>query len=209
MGDRGKDFITERVTGMTLVMAYIGSKGAVVAGDMREILFTTGGGGREELEKELYSGRITTDGELAERANALGVRMVVRDDKCKVRKRDDGILTGEVSKFEKGVAYRRRIYAAAGRYAIAEFEGDRTTSVHKKEGAAFIVFGNEITKRIANEVIRDHWKSGTPQDAIRIIVLAMEAASEQTASVSRAFAVEQTAAKADLFAAVDRETIGE
>jgi hypothetical protein len=194
---------------MTLVMAYIGSKGAVVAGDMREILFHRAGSGMEELEKELYSGRITTDEELARRANELGVRIFVRDDKSKVAKRDDGILTGEVSMFEKGVVYRRRVYATAGRYAIAEFEGERVTSVLKKEGPAFIVFGNEITKTIANRCIREHWKNGSLQDAVRIIVLAMDKASQETASVSRAFAVEQTTAKVNLFSIVNRETVRE
>jgi hypothetical protein len=193
---------------MTLVIAYIGSKGAVVAGDMREILFDTSEGRMDELEQELYSGRITTDEELAGRAEELGVRMVVRDDKSKVAKRDDGILTGEVSKFEKGVVYRRRVYAAAGTYAIVEFAGDRVTSVLKKEGGAFVVFGNEVSKNIANRCIRDHWKNGTLQDAVRIIVLAMETAPRKTASVSRAFAVEQTKAKTDLFSVVDREAGG-
>jgi hypothetical protein len=190
---------------MTLVIAYIGSKGAVVAGDMREILFRANDAGMQELEEELYSGRIRTDEELARRATELGVRMVVRDDKSKIAQRGDGILTGEVTMFERGVVYRRRVYAAAGRYAIAEFEGDRAVSIQKKEGAAFVVFGNEITKKIAHGVIRDYWKNGTLQDAVRIIVLAMEKASRETASVSRAFAVEQTTAKADLFPVVDRE----
>ncbi len=191
---------------MTLVMAYIGSKGAVVAGDMREILFHRTGEGMDELEKELYSGRIRTDGELARRSNELGVRIIVRDDKSKVAKRGDGIITGEVSMFEKGVVYRRRVYATAGRYAIAEFEAERLTSIQKKEGPAFIVFGNEITKKIANMCIREHWKNGSLQDAVRVIVLAMDTASKETASVSRTYAVEQTTEKADLFTTVERET---
>ncbi|NYT05829.1 MAG: DUF2121 domain-containing protein [Methanomicrobiales archaeon] len=191
---------------MTLVIAYIGSKGAVVAGDMREIIFPVGEGKMADLEKELYSGRITNDGDLARRAEELGVRILVRDDKNKVGKRKDGILTGEVAKFEKGVVSRRRIYAAAGRYAIAEFSGDRIVSVTQKDGPAFIVFGNDIAKKIANGIIREHWKNGTLADAVRIIVLAMESAGQKTASVSRAFAVEQTTARPDLFAIVDRET---
>ena len=189
---------------MTLVIAYIGRNGAAIAGDMREITFGTGEGTRV-LEEELYSGRIRTDEDLARRAGELGVYIQVRDDKIKVERRDDGILTGEVTKSDKGTIYRRRVYAAPGTYAIVEFEGELATSVQKKSGPAFVVLGNEIGKKITNEVIAAHWRHGTMKDAIRIMVLALERAGRTTASVGRTFSLEQTDAGADPHAAADAD----
>ncbi|KQC03708.1 MAG: hypothetical protein APR53_04695 [Methanoculleus sp. SDB] len=193
---------------MTLVMAFVGKNGAAVAGDMREILFRGDEARRRELESELYDGRIVTDADLEKRAAEIGVRISVRDDKSKVIRRDDGILTGEVSKFERGTVSRRRIYAVAGQYAIADFEGGRMVIVQKKEGSAFVVLGNDITKKIANEIIRKNWKNGGFEDAVRVIVLAMEEAGRRTASVSRAFSIEQTDINVNISAIVDSEAEG-
>jgi hypothetical protein len=190
---------------MTLVMAFVGRNGAAVAGDMREILFRGDQSRMRELESELYDGRIVTDADLRKRAAEIGIRISVRDDKTKVVQRDDGILTGDVSKFEKGTVSRRRVYAAAGQYAIIDFEGDRMVRVQKKEGSAFVVLGNDITKKIANECIRKHWKNGSLEDAVRVIVLAMEEAGRRTASVSRAFSIEQTHKRVDVSLVVDGE----
>ncbi|MBN1194427.1 MAG: DUF2121 domain-containing protein [Methanomicrobiaceae archaeon] len=193
---------------MTLLMAFVGKKGAAVAGDMREVLFRGDEARRRELESELYDGRIVTDADLEKRAAEIGVRISVRDDKSKVVRRDDGVLTGEVSKFERGTVSRRRIYAAAGQYAIADFEGGRMVTMQKKEGSAFVVLGNDITKKIANEIIRKHWKNGGFEDAVRVIVLAMEEAGRRTASVSRAFSIEQTDINVNISAVVDSEAGG-
>jgi hypothetical protein len=193
---------------MTLVMAFIGKNGAAVAGDMREILFRGDETRRRELESELYDGRIVTDADLRKRAAEIGIRISVRDDKIKVAQRDDGIVTGDVSKFEKGTVSRRRIYAAAGQYAIADFEGDRLVGVQKKEGSAFVVLGNEFTKKIANECIRKHWKNGNLDDAVRVIVLAMEEAGRRTASVSRAFSIKRTYEKVNISTVIDSERGG-
>lgn len=84
---------------MTLVIAFIGKNGAVMAGDMREITFEGEKADREKLEKELYSGSLVTDEELAKKAEELGVKIEVTDCKEKVSERN-GLLVGEVSSTE-------------------------------------------------------------------------------------------------------------
>src|SRR5512136_1058157 len=76
---------------MTLVMAFVGREGAVMAADMREITFIGDRESVERLEGELYDGRIVTDGELKGRALELGVILSIRDDKVKARERE-GVL---------------------------------------------------------------------------------------------------------------------
>ncbi|HMA05617.1 MAG TPA: DUF2121 domain-containing protein, partial [Methanomicrobiales archaeon] len=78
---------------MTLVMAFVGREGAVMAADMREITFIGDRESVERLEGELYDGRIVTDGELKGRALELGVILSIRDDKVKARERE-GVLVG-------------------------------------------------------------------------------------------------------------------
>lgn len=84
---------------MTLVIAFIGEQGVVMAGDMREIAFGGNDSFIEELERELYSGSITSDRDLAERADEIGVTIRVRDDRTKVSQQG-GVLIGEVSETE-------------------------------------------------------------------------------------------------------------
>jgi hypothetical protein len=69
---------------MSLVVAFIGKNGAVMAGDMREITFDGERVYREKLEKELYNGEIVSDEELEKKAGDLGVEITVRDDKNKI-----------------------------------------------------------------------------------------------------------------------------
>lgn len=189
---------------MSLVVCFSGRKGAIIAGDMREILF----GGDDDtiaaLEKELYSGTIATDAELKERAASLGVTIVIRDDREKIFRIGD-ILIGEVGEREKGMVRRRRVYATAGMYAIAETEGSRMISVEKKEGAGFVVLGNEITKRIAHQCIRDYWKAGTFEDAVRVVVTSMEMAARLTPTVSKRYSLLQSRGKGDLAALLEKE----
>lgn len=84
---------------MTLVIAFIGKQGAVMAGDMREIAFGGDDSRIEDLERELYGGSIVSDTDLAERADEMGVIIRVRDDKAKVSQQD-GVLVGEVTETE-------------------------------------------------------------------------------------------------------------
>ena len=75
---------------MTLVVAFIGKNGAVMAGDMREITFEGEKSDREKLEKELYSGNIVTDDELMQKAKEFGVRIKVTDNKNKISEKARG-----------------------------------------------------------------------------------------------------------------------
>ncbi|MBN2488310.1 MAG: DUF2121 domain-containing protein [Methanosarcinaceae archaeon] len=182
---------------MTLVIAYIGTKNAVMTGDMREITFEGDKVSREKLEKELYNGSISSDGELEKKAGDFGIKIYVRDDKTKVTQRD-GVLVGEVSSMENGVMRKRRLYASAGNYIIAEIK-DSEFEVTKRGNTAFIVLGNDVTKRIANGSIKKCWKkNGKLQDAIRSLIMAMETAAIKTASVSKKYILVQTSLKTDL-----------
>ncbi|MDV2482414.1 DUF2121 domain-containing protein [Methanoculleus sp. Wushi-C6] len=189
---------------MTLVIAFIGNKGAVMAGDMREIAFQGDDARIEELERELYSGSITTDDDLQRRAEEIGVTIRVRDDKVKVTQQN-GVLIGEVTESEGLKIAKKRLYATRGSYAIAEVVDSRQRVMQKGMSGNFVVLGNEVTKRVANEFIQGAWEGGTLQDAIRIIMFIMQAAAGMTASVSRTFVLVHTDLAANLADAVSRE----
>jgi hypothetical protein len=182
---------------MTLVMAFIGEKGAVMAGDMREITYLGDRAAMERLERELYTGEIVTDEDLERRARELGVRLMVRDDKVKVSERE-GVLVGEVTSLEGGLLRRRRLYASAGSYAILDIEGSSTTLRGRGGAGNFVVLGNEMTKATANRCIREGWRNGSLKDARGIIARAMERAARESASVSRRFTILETRDKVDL-----------
>jgi hypothetical protein len=192
---------------MTLVMAFIGETGAVMAGDMREITYLGERGSMEKLEDELYKGNIATDDDLEKRAKELGVELRIRDDKIKVTE-DQGVLTGEVTSLEGGTLMRRRLLASAGSYAILDLEGPSATLRGKGGAGNFVVLGNEKTKEIANRCIREGWRGGSLRDATGIILRSMELASRTTASVSRRFLILQTGKKVDLAGAVEQAAGG-
>lgn len=186
---------------MTLIIAFIGSQGAVMAGDMREIAFGGDDACIEELERELYSGSIATDADLQKRAGEIGVTIRVRDDKAKVSQQD-GVLIGEVTETEGSKIAKKRLYATRGSYAIAEVVDSRPRVTQKGRASNFVVLGNDITKQIANQCIQGAWEGGTLQDAIRIIMFIMQVAAGMTASVSRTFVLVHTDLAANLADAV-------
>jgi len=190
---------------MTLVIAFIGRQAAVMAGDMREIAFEGGDLCIEELERDLYSGSITSDTELAERADEIGVTIRVRDDKAKVSQQD-GVLIGEVTETEGPVTRRKRLYATAGSYAIAEVIDSRLRVTQRGRASNFVVLGNEVTKRIANQCIQGMWEGGTIQDAMRLLMLTMQITASVTASVSRTFILVHTDRAANLADAINRDS---
>lgn len=193
---------------MTLVIAFIGKNGAVIAGDMREITFEGEKSDREKLEKELYWGSIVTDEELEKKAEEFGVRITVTDCKEKVSERN-GVLVGEVSSVEGGVVKKRRLYASAGNHAIAELRNAEMTLTSQGKGSTFIAFGNEFTKQVANKCFKNNWsKKSNLQDAVKILILCMETASQKTASVSKQFMIVQTASNTDVLKVVDKDRIG-
>jgi hypothetical protein len=190
---------------MSLVIAFIGIQGAVMAGDMREIITRGDRISTETLEHELHSGLIVTDEDLKKKAAELGISLNIRDDKQKVSQRD-GILVGEVSETEGGVTRKRRLYATAGEYALAEITDTDLRLTGKGTASNFVVLGNQVTKQIAHTCIQEHWKNGGMQDAIRITMLSMERASKATASVSGLYILTHTPAKASLSEVIGRDS---
>ena len=93
---------------MSLVIAFIGREGAVMAGDLREILMKGPDGAICQFEQELYSGQIRTDSDLRKRAVAMGIIVLLRDDKCKVSDHE-GILIGEVAESDGDTVRKRRL----------------------------------------------------------------------------------------------------
>jgi len=175
-----------------------------MGGDTREIITRGDRIPTETLENELYTGKIATDEALARRAGELGVSLTIRDDKRKVSQRD-GILVGEVSETEGGVCRKRRLYATAGEYALAEITNDRIRLTGKGKASNFVVLGNQVTQRIAHACIQEHWKNGTMHDAIKIIMLSMQRASDASASVSRSFDLIQTTGKVSLSEVIEQD----
>lgn len=190
---------------MSLIIAFIGKEGAVLAGDMREIITCGDRTCTETLERELYNGLIVTDEDLHKRAGELGISLTIRDDKRKVTQRD-GIIVGEVCETEGGITRKKRLYATAGEYALAEITGTDLKLSGKGKASNFVVLGNQVTRQIAHACIREHWKHGGMHDAIRIIILAMDRASKATASVSGTYTLIQTPVKVSLEAVIGRDS---
>jgi hypothetical protein len=189
---------------MTLVMAYIGEGGAVMAGDFREVTFLGDRPSIGKLEEELNGGALVTDEDLLKRAGELGVELRIRDDKVKVSERA-GILTGEVTSVERGLLRRRRVHATGGGYIILDIEGSTTTLRGKGGAGSFVVLGNETTKAVARRCISDGRRNGSLGDAREIIIRSMDLAGRESASVSRKFAILETREKADLEKVMERE----
>ncbi|CCJ37200.1 hypothetical protein BN140_2277 [Methanoculleus bourgensis MS2] len=192
---------------MTLVIAFIGKQGAVMAGDMREIAFFGDDSCIEELERELYNGLIASDDELKGRASEIGVTIRVRDDKAKVSQRD-GVLIGEVTETDGSAVAKKRLYATRGSYTIAEVIDSRLRVTRRGSASNFVVLGNNITKQIANQCIQGAWEGGTISDAIRLIMLTMQIAASVTASVSRTFILVHTDLAANLGSAIEQDSRG-
>ena len=190
---------------MSLVIAFIGIQGAVMAGDMREIITLGDRASTETLEHELYTGLIVTDEDVKKRAGELGISLTIRDDKRKVTQRD-GILVGEVSETERGVTRKRRLYATTGEYALAEITDADLRLTGKGKASNFVVLGNQVTKQIAHSCIQEHWKNGGMHDAIRILMLSMESASKVTASVSVLYTLIHTPAKVSLSDVIEQDS---
>jgi hypothetical protein len=189
---------------MSLVLAFIGSKGSVVAGDMREIILSGDLPDSDRFEEELYMGKIQTDEEMVHRAQELRLHLEMRDTKKKVLGRD-GILIGEVSDFERGIVRKRRLYVTTGRYALAEIENRQFSRVQHGEAPRFVVLSNPFIQQIANQYIQKHWKGGGVAEAVQLIETIMKTAARKSASVSREITLEQTTTTVDLDPIIERD----
>ncbi len=141
---------------MSLIIAYIGKKGCVMAGDKRRIAYFGSKEERELLEQEIYSGDIHNDEELYARAEELDVVLKITDDACKL-KSIEHVVVGEVSSRGTMETKRKRIYGTSNGFKIVELTGSEVINT-KRGYASIIVFGNKISKSLANEMIQERWK---------------------------------------------------
>ena len=142
---------------MSLIIAYVGKKGCVMASDKRKIGYFGDKENLKILEDELYSGKITTDEDFLKRAKELGISIKITDDASKL-KIIGNTIRGEVSTKGTFETRRRRIYGTTQGYQIIELLGSDTES--RKAGKnGVIIFGNEYAKRMAETLIKREWKS--------------------------------------------------
>jgi hypothetical protein len=168
---------------MSLIMTYVGSKGCVMAGDKRRIGFLGDQTQREILEEELYSGIIKTREELLQRAAQLQINIKINDDGEKVRSKGD-VLVGEVKLRTPFETRRKRIYATTNGYHQVELTGSEIKKA-KTGKSSIVVFGNKITKEMANEALGKHWKSKTNLQGVgKLFQMVMDEVAQATPSVS-------------------------
>jgi hypothetical protein len=171
---------------MSLIISYMGSNGCVIAGDKRRIGFIGDKDKREKLEEYLYSGAIQTDEELVNVAKEQGITLKISDDAEKVRSIDD-VVIGEVRFKTPFETKRKRIYGTTSGYIIAELLGSEIKKV-ENGASSIIVFGNKITKQMANETIKKHWKSKASLENVEsVFKIVMDEISSKTPSVSKEY----------------------
>ena len=140
---------------MSLIIAYVGKKGCVMASDKRRIAYF--GNNRQVLEDELYDGSITTDEELYQRSKELDVPIKISDDADKIRIVGNTVR-GEVSTKGTHETKRKRIYGTTNGYQIVELIGSETKSRQAGE-KGIILFGNDFAKKQAETLIQRRWKA--------------------------------------------------
>lgn len=142
---------------MSLIIAYIGKKGCVMASDKRKIAYFGNKDNLAKLEKILYSGKIQSDAELYAEAAQLDISIKITDDANKISTVGDTVM-GEVSSKGSFETKRKRIYGTTNGYQIIKLSGSKLTS--KEVGkSAIILFGNKYSKTQASKLINQKWKS--------------------------------------------------
>lgn len=142
---------------MSLIIAYIGKKGCVMASDKRKIGYFGDKKQLRTLEEELYSGAIESDEKFLKRAEELGISIKITDDANKL-KVVGNCIRGEVSTKGTFETKRRRIYGTTNGYQIIELLGSETKS-RKAGKKGIILFGNQYAKQLAESLISKNWKS--------------------------------------------------
>ncbi|WP_406534351.1 DUF2121 domain-containing protein [Methanobrevibacter sp.] len=142
---------------MSLIIAYIGKKGCVMAADKRKIGYFGDKENLDTLEKELYEGVIDNDEDFLNRAAELGISIKITDDASKL-KVVGNCIRGEVSTKGTFETRRRRIYGTTNGYQIVELIGSDTKS-RKAGSKGIIIFGNKYAKELAENLISREWKS--------------------------------------------------
>ncbi|WP_407393662.1 DUF2121 domain-containing protein [Methanobrevibacter sp.] len=147
---------------MSLIIAYVGKKGCVMAGDKRKIGYFGDKENLEILEKELYDGTISNDDDFDKRAGELGISIKITDDANKL-KIVGNTVRGEVSNKGTFETKRKRIYGTTNGYQILELLGSDTVS-RKAGEKGIIIFGNKFAKQKAETLIGRKWK---PSQSLR------------------------------------------
>ena len=141
---------------MSLIIAYVGKKGCVMASDKRKIGYFGDKANLDKLESELYDGTIDNDDDFSARASELGISIKITDDANKI-KVIGNTIRGEVSTKGTFETRRRRIYGTTNGYQIIELLGSETES-RKAGKSGVILFGNEYAKKLAETLIKRRWK---------------------------------------------------
>ncbi|MDR2830373.1 MAG: DUF2121 domain-containing protein [Methanobrevibacter sp.] len=170
--------------GISLIIAYIGNKGSVMAGDKRRIAFFGEKINREKLEEGLYSGILKTYEEFTDKAKKLNISYKITEDANKIKSLENA-LVGEVSTRTTIETKRKRIYATTNGYKIVKLLGSDIVSSESGKGS-IIVFGNKITKSLANKYITEFWKSNVSLRFIGDIFLkVLEKVANETPSIGK------------------------
>ena len=142
---------------MSLIIAYIGKKGCVMAADKRKIAYFGDKTELNTLESELYTGSIQNDDEFLKRAEELNISVKITDGASKLLVIGE-IIRGEVSSKGTFQTKRRRIYGTTNGYQLVELLGSQTQS-RKAGKSGIIIFGNKYAKKLAQELIARKWES--------------------------------------------------
>lgn len=128
-----------------------------MASDKRKIGYFGDKEKLQQLEEELYSGKIDNDDDFLQKAEELNISIKITDDANKL-KIVGNTIRGEVSTKGTFETRRRRIYGTTNGYQIVELLGSETES-RKAGKSGVIIFGNEYAKRMAETLIQRKWKS--------------------------------------------------
>ena len=142
---------------MSLIIAYVGKKGCVMASDKRKIGYFGDKKNLSKLEEELYEGKLATDDEFLKRAEELGISIKITDDANKL-KIIGNTIRGEVSTKGTFETRRRRLYGTTNGYQMVELLGSETEKRNAGKSGV-IIFGNDFAKRMAETLIQRKWKA--------------------------------------------------
>ena len=150
---------------MSLIIAYMGKKGCVMAADKRKIAYFGNKEDLDALEGELYDGTIQTDDEFLQRAEELNVSIKITDGASKLLGIGE-IIRGEVSSKGTFQTKRRRVYGTTNGFQLVELLGSQIQS-RKAGNNGIIIFGNKYAKQLAQKLISSKWKASQNLTAMR------------------------------------------
>ena len=144
---------------MSLIIAYIGKKGCVMAADKRKIGYFGDKENLSILEEELYAGKIGSDEEFKKRADELGISIKITDDATKLKVVGNCVM-GEVSTKGTFETKRRRLYGTTNGYQLVKIVGSKVDQRRAGE-SGIIIFGNKFAKQMAESLISKRLKKSS------------------------------------------------